>query len=210
MSFLLFVACGTPQEAAETTRTWTMQAHDELAVKAREAVIAGDLVTAKAAGALLKEPTTVPGLDGRQAELYEEVVVLAARLEVAGSMGEAVRVVAELPVACGKCHAEADIEAPRRAAANDAATEMERHAWATAELWDALLFPDVARFETAAGTLIPAPLLPTGLDPALELSVHTAVERLVVADSNSQRAVAYGALLGACASCHQQAREPKP
>ena len=187
-----------------------MQAHDELAVKAREAVIAGDLVTAKAVGALLEQPTMLSGLEGRQADLYQDVVVLAARLEVAGSLEEAVRVVGELPVACGRCHAEASVEAPRTIAPNQTATEMERHAWATAELWDALLFPDIARFETAAGTLIPPPLLPTGLDPGLELSVHTAVEKLVMADDHRDRAIAYGALLGACASCHDQARTLRP
>lgn len=193
-----------------------MNAHFDQALTMRTAVVAGELDGAKTAASALVEQ--FGGTEGEKS-----VATVARSVAEAGDLGAAAKGTAEVAAACGRCHAASEIElrfpeAPDPgAAAEGTPMHMQRHDWASEQLWRGL----VGNYETAwarGGAGLAESALHKGeLDEAAKASVDESVVELAStvhglgarareATELKQRVQIFGELLDTCADCHAKTR----
>ena len=210
---LTLVGCVKP---GTNTHMWS---HFDRALDAHNAVLAGQVIDARAAGQwLIDHPE---GDLPRGSETLERRLLQYAR-ELAGAkdMTEAAVNVAGIAEVCGECHRQFG-PGPRFAGGGvpvdrtaDVSREMQRHAWATGRLWEGLIGPSDAAWMAGARVLKDAPMTPSQLPAregaeediaALERRVHE-FGQLSLGASSSERTVIYANLIATCASCHRLVR----
>ncbi len=227
----LVAGCGSSQQAEEpageasgggedaSTLRGHMSANFNLALTARDGVIAGSMIQAREAAVQLAEqdysvllpPNWMPGVERMQSAARE----LTGAEDVASAAGS----VAELAAACGACHAERGLDlssshpSPARdfGEAEDMRERMQRHQRAADNFWYGLSVPSDGAWQQAAQMLLDAPMSPTdeeGKAVRQELAsrvdaVRAIAQRALEAKGEQDRVQVYGELLSTCASCHQ-------
>ena len=139
-----------------------MEEHGALSIVARNALITGDLPTAKQSMrklAFFMEHVPAPEQGKEYARITRE---LAAQVREAGDLEEACMAFARLSYACGQCHHALDRGPPIKLEpaprGEDLEMHMRRHYWAVDRMWEALLSNSPAAFQSAAEMLAEAPL----------------------------------------------------
>jgi hypothetical protein len=215
-----------PQTAAPaaTRRTHKDNAFGE-ALRARDAIIAGDLAAAKQAALLLarQDLDSVVPRDWRP--WTQHIQQYARELTAAPNLGAAAQALGQIALECGDCH---DIQqhGPRRIPAKpepwrgppEAIEErMLRHEIGAGQMWDGLVMPSEQSFRTGTITLERAPLTPPeqqGLpvDPVLNARIEVVRELAKQAQfvtTYAERGRVYGELIARCAGCHFYLNPPK-
>lgn len=213
---LPLAACwGTDARTAlsEEKQKDAMVEHHREVLGARDAIIAGDLRTAKSALGALAERLPLPGLDGPLQEALEGAASQGAAAEdldgVSLALGDAAAV-------CGTCHKAQGTRptgetGPAPEVGRDVKSQMALHRWASMRLWEGLVAGDDRMMQEATAALRSAPMVPSGtqvdspLPPeatALEVKVHDLAAKAAGAPDARARGRAYGQMLATCARCH--------
>jgi cytochrome c553 len=195
-----------------------MQATFWLAVVARNAVIAGDLESAKRAASALAEHDYAGTLPGDWRHWVAQMQLRADEVALAPDLPAAAQSLAALGLSCGDCHAQ--MRGGREPQAEDAVAwkdppedlreRMNRHADGVEQLWHGLTDPSDDAWRNGTVTLTRAPLRPALRDgeeisPTMTAQieeVRALAKRARVAASHPERATIYGELIARCASCH--------
>ncbi len=148
---------GTPAGFDEVMRD-----HAALSVRARNALIRGELEVAQHAMRKLiffMENVPAPEQGKEYARLTRE---LAEQVRTAPDLEEACMGFARLSYACGQCHHALDRGPPMKLdpppEGEDLKMHMRRHYWAIERMWESLLADSTAGFQRAAEALAEAPL----------------------------------------------------
>jgi mono/diheme cytochrome c family protein len=212
----------TPAPASDAA---TMQAHYALATVARDAVVAGDLETAKAAANGLSQLASPSG-DGRWRPmdpdnwqpLHKALQTEAEALAAAPDLPRAGAAVARVAGACGNCHTtlgagplrELVAIPPQAWSESDA---MRLHQWAADWMWLGLVADSPFFYQSGARELATADVglrwdenaSPAGFRE-LEQLVRLVGERASAPLPADQRVELYGNFVGVCAQCHRLLR----
>jgi hypothetical protein len=210
-------ACVAP---AGTEPMWR---HFDAVRDAHEAVIQGDIETARAAGA------TVASWRGSYGDLPDDADDLLADMRHAGRLAAsapdltaAALAAAEMGRICGDCHSRYDA-GPRfqgRGLPPEEGTGvrlgMKVHAWGATRLWEGLVGPSDSSWVAGARVLVHAPMLIDSLTDreylletarALENNVHGVASAALDVTDSSERARLYSNFILTCAACHTRIRD---
>ncbi len=208
-------ACGTPTVPhGKTPVTATMDDHFTAVVALKQAIIRGDLFTAKSRAKKLDEELTLDPSHPRHwqrsiAESKEAIDGVVTATELV----DAARHTARAAAACGACHARIGVQAagPIAMLKNKPTSGddyMRRHRTATENLWIGLIGPSNAAWTAGAAALNHIGSFPGTVGRSQgyrERAEH--LERLgrwaVQAGERKTRTAVYGQLLASCASCHE-------
>ena len=178
-----------------------------------EAIIRGDLESAKTAAQWIAEHQEAAGLPAAT-ETYVTATKNAARAVAAStSLGNAGVAAAFAVAACGECHAAAKV-APKMPEANapptlpGTAAQMLAHRYAVDLMNRGLVGPSDTLWKQGAEALRGSPLGDRDQAKAskeivaFETRVHELAGRAAQAADAGARIAIYGELIGGCASCH--------
>lgn len=195
-----------------------MYAHFSQVGEIRDAVVAGNVdatrrparwLATHQVGDEFPMPGAAAGLEQMRAEGR-------AILDQNGLAGVA-RSVGRLGASCGGCHTAVQAgphfkvpEIPKMPAAGAAPdTHMNRHVWASEQLWEGLIGPSEGSWIVGAAAL-EGPALdfgPEGSSPRQAVALEARVAKLAKsardAHTLAERATVYGQLLETCAECHE-------
>jgi hypothetical protein len=178
-----------------------------------EAIIRGDLESAKAAAQWIADHQDAAGLPAGT-ESYVTATRTAARAVAASaSLGNAGVAAAFAVAACGECHAAAKVtpkmpDASAPPAVAGAAAHMRAHQYAVDLLYRGMVGPSDTMWTQGAEALKGSPLTDKELTKASkeivasEKRVHELAGRAAQAADAGSRIAIYGELIGGCASCH--------
>jgi hypothetical protein len=178
-----------------------------------QAVVRGDLESAKAAAQWIAEHQDAAGLPAGT-ESYVTTTRNAARaVAVSASLNNAGVAAAFAVDACGECHAAAKVtpKLPEVIAPPALATpagHMAAHQYAVDLMYRGMVAPSEALWKQGAEVLKGSPLSDKDLAKASkevvasEARVHDLAGRAALAVDAGSRIAIYGELLGGCASCH--------
>ena len=178
-----------------------------------EAVVRGDLDSAKEAAQWIAEHQEVAGLPAGT-ESYVTATRNAARAVAAStSLGNAGVAAALAVAACGECHAAAKVtpKMPEESAPQSlpgVAAHMLAHKYAVDLMYRGMIGPSETLWKQGAEVLKGAPLREKDLSKvskevvAFETRVHELAGRAALAADTGSKIAIYGELIGGCASCH--------
>lgn len=191
----------TPAEAAK-------QRHEQLAEKARAAVVAGDLEAFRVA---LDDDATQP-LPGEQPN---KAAVFVARAKAGAKVADlpaAATALGPIGASCAGCHrVQTDLEfATSRYEEGDAnlSERMKLHWWATDAMWRGLVGPSDIAWDTGARSLADADLTAVpGFPKGGEAAGYAFALRGAAADAqrakgDETRGRALGRVIATCSGCH--------
>lgn len=162
--------------------------HARVAVDARDALVANDLVVAKARlAALAAMNLGMPAVDD----------------DVAGSLGR-------IAPSCGACHKRAGValDAPTAwvVSGDGVRPEMERHGQGLDQVWSGFVRSSRDDFALGAKTLRDSQLFltvsPAPGAEAMDQSVSDLADKIVASRNDEEAGAAFADLLRACAACH--------
>ncbi len=218
-------ACGrsTPAPAEQTAAATQarpsadtaarMAGHFDKVRELEEAIICGDLESAKAAAQWIADHQETAGLLAGT-ESYVTATRNAARAVAASaSLGNAGVAAAFAVVACGECHAAAkvtpkmpEVQAPPTPPGT--AAQMLAHQYAVDLMYRGMVGPSDTLWKQGAEALKGSPLSDRDRAKAskeivaFEARVHELAGRAGQAADAGSRIAIYGELIGGCASCH--------
>jgi cytochrome c553 len=178
-----------------------------------EAIVRGDLESAKEAAQWIAEHQEVAGLPVGT-ESYVTATKNAARAVAASaSLGNAGVAAAFAVAACGECHAAAKVtpkmpEVSAPPTGPGVAAHMFVHKYAVDLMYRGMVGPSETLWKQGAEVLKGSPLRDNDLTKvpeeivALETRVHDLARRAAQATDAGSRIAIYGELIGSCASCH--------
>ena len=189
------------QTATVTTR---MQEHFAEGDLIRRALIAGDLDSARKAGAFLAGDEWTSNLRETWKPHLAAIQSAAQRVAAAPDLPSAARAAGELGDACASCHEQVGKPALHLADLDPSGPAMTRHVWAVDAMWWGLFVPADSAWTAGAESLSAAPLVASDA-PAVEAMAQRTYEVAHRARSaaRDQRARYFGELLTTCASCHR-------
>lgn len=192
-----------------------MKTHFEEVSRIKDAVIDGDLETAREQASWVagnERPAHYPV--GWRPQV-SELIKAAERTADAPDIETAARRTANLAAACGRCHRANNVQprfpnAMEPELSDDVKAQMERHQWAADRLWEGLVGPDDGAWHR--GTELFPPTVCADdfeIDGAIadamrELCTDIEVLGDQAADAKApeSRVKIYGQLLTTCAACH--------
>jgi hypothetical protein len=204
-------AAAPAQTSADTAAR--MDSHFGKVRELEQAVIRGDLESAKAAAQWIAEHQETTGLPAGT-ESYVTTTRNAARAVAASASPGAAGVAAAFAVAaCGECHAAAKVtpkmpEVTAPTAVPGTAAHMRAHQYAVDLLYRGMIGPSDTLWKQGAEALKGSPLTDKDLTKASkeivasEARVHDLAGRAAQAADAGARIAIYGELIGGCASCH--------
>jgi hypothetical protein len=219
-------ASGEEQPAASRAQppdlAWHMRATFWDAVAARDALIQGDLTSAKQAADRIARtdykrmlPSTwKPGVDALQRH--------AAALSVAPDLSAAAQALGRMALTCGACHDERKrgpgrtptVPLPWVDPPESLEERMERHQLAIDLLWDGLVVPSDNAWRSGTITITRAPLrAPEQTDESIAPQEQARIEatrelgkQARLTTTYLERARVFGELIAGCAQCHELQR----
>lgn len=209
----------TPSPAVgEPDRVFHMQRSFWTAVRARDALIEGDLAGAKASARLLAKEDFGRAFPEDWRHWVGQMQQAADDLSLAGTLDEAAASLGAIGVACGNCHwaqrtgpGEGGVTAlPWNESPDELSERMLRHQTGAEQLWTGLIVPSEDDWRTGTRTLTRAPLEAPERDgrPVGE-AAHAQIGRIRglavrarTASSYEERGEVYGELIATCAHCH--------
>jgi hypothetical protein len=154
--------------------------------------------------------------------LVDDMRVAAGEVVKAKDLPTAAVVAARLGRTCSRCHERQSAVVtfawePAPADGLALATQMRRHQWAAARLWEGLVGPSDEMWNEGASALAKAKLdevaasggMPRGDVAALAAKTRELATRAMTIDNGEERMTLYGELLSTCAGCHELVR-PSP
>lgn len=191
-----------------------MMLHFGHATRAHDAVAAGDLSAARAAGAALAGLEPLPDTPEFWRVGLTEVRAEAGAISAAPSLPEAARAVARTGLACSNCHTRTGLgpKQPQDAPAdptNAPAEAMPRHEWATMWMWFGVISADGKAFDAGLSALVDAAVL----DPRQHDDTFGGLQQRIrdlaapPARTAADRAALYGEVLANCSACHDRYRQ---
>lgn len=206
--------------AADAALKDHMKEHFAAITEIQRAVVRSNLPAAQAAARYLAEHVEHQAV----AEWQPHVAALraaASRVVAAADVPTAAVEAAVLGRACASCHqAHSAIVTfawePEPEGDATLAAQMKKHQWAAARLWEGLIGPSDEMWNQGAAALtatrldqIAAQTKAGATDVApFAATVRTLARRAGTTTDEDARAILYGDLLKACASCHRVARDP--
>jgi len=195
-----------------------MQASFWMAVRAREALIAGDLRSAQRAADALVQQDYTQLLPADWMHWVFQLKQQARELSMAPDLASASQELGRIALTCGACHdlhqrgpARVRPEPePWRDPPEQLDERMLRHQIGAEQIWDGLVLPSEQAFRSGTITLTRAPLNPPLLgEQPIEPSLQARIEEIRglaraarSATSYDERGRVYGELIARCASCH--------
>jgi len=186
--------------------------HLSRAHEVQAALVHGDLSTARDPALWLAEHAQHPDLPQGVLSPVEDMRVFARSVTRSASLQDASRCASEMAAGCGRCHAAASVDVRIQdgtmpPAGRAPAAHMLRHVWAADRMWDGLLTPSDALWESGATALSEDPLFPADEESDTEAAVLAREVHLLGFEARrlkdpDHRAGIYGRLLGTCARCH--------
>lgn len=206
-----------PEIPPPTPAQALMHGHYRRATEAREALIRGDVETARTHMQWLathREGGALPeALQPRLTAMQTD----AAAFGEATTLTEAGQALARTSVRCGECHAASGggfhAALPPLPEGETTAAHMERHRWAAERMWEGLVTADAEQFHAGTDALREAALhendLPSSEEQppervaALATHVHEIAAESAQVQDWAARADLYGRYLATCAACHR-------
>lgn len=195
----------TPSRPTASARYHMRRNFDDLRLIERR-LIAGKLADGATLAVLLMRQEDDPAM--APYEVHANRVTRAAdALAHAANLDEALRRVAVVAAECAGCHASAgahfQLPPPATLPAQPA---MARHAWAADRMWEGVIAGDTDRWRRGLAVLADSPF-GTPPSPLQDLARR---ELATYSTDLDLRAVAYGKILKACASCHVRLAVERP
>jgi len=199
-----------------------MKAHFVHASQLRDAVLSGDLSTAKAEAHWLGAHRET-GAPPSWKESLEGFHVAAQVVENASNVEEAAGAVGQLGASCGACHRALDAHptlgaSPFVRRAPGVKAHMAAHLAALERLWNGLIVPSDRAWKEGA-TLLAQMVVPektlakAGVKPAgsVKMLAETLrqLSRTAATTPVDQRPAAFGDLLSTCVGCHTSVHNPE-
>lgn len=192
-----------------------MASHFEESLAIRDALIGGDLETARRRARALTE-WKASDLRAEAAGYVTEFRAAAQAVMDAPDRGTLARAVGRLAASCGDCHRGSNVRVELEPAASPAAepgavAHMRRHLWAADRLWEGLIVPSDDAWGRGTEALATVALRPETLSPDLPLyprvealaqRVHALAEEGSRTADTGARIDVYGGVLATCARCH--------
>jgi cytochrome c553 len=192
-----------------------MREHFAKVIEAHDAVVRGDLDSAKAPAEWLAAHDPTPELDKASASHVSVMRQAARRAADATDLATAAQGTAAMLAACGDCHRAAGVVPPMGVPAEPhvggTVGHMLAHKHAIDLMMQGLIVPSAALWQQGAAGLKHAPLKASDLprDPKLtrqilaaEDEVHLLAERAASASEQPARIAAYAQVISACGRCH--------
>jgi cytochrome c553 len=208
-----------PHDTAETDQKAHMRKHFAAVSELQRAIARGHLDDAHELAGWLTGHAE-PLQEGW--EPYVDELQAAARdVSTAGDLPTAAALAARLGRACSRCHEARDAIvsfswAPAPDETPMLASQMKRHQWAAARLWEGLVGPADQLWKEGADVLSHTKLdvaqaaeLNRGDVAALAGRVRELAKRAGTVTDHDERAKLFGEMLSTCAGCHQLVR-PQP
>ena len=189
-----------------------------MAVRARDALIAGDLARARDEARALEHHDYGNAFPADWKHYVEQMKQRAQGIVVAAGIDDAAQQLATLGLACGDCHYQSNAgpDAPRAPPVpwqdppDTLTARMDRHYTGVEQLWLGLVQPSEDAWRDGTVTLTRTPLVaPRTQGDAIPAGEHAKVEhvrelarRARAATSHEERAHVYGELIATCADCH--------
>lgn len=212
-------AAPAPITASDATIREHMRAHFAAISELQRAIVRGRLDEARREAQWLVDHDE--GMLAEWKPRVDEMRTAAREVVAAPDLPTAAVLAAGLGRACSRCHQERtatiafawSIPPPE---APDLATQMQRHQWAAARLWEGLVGPSDEMWNQGAAVLAETQLDTVaaggsgrGDVPALAARVRELAKRAAAEADLDGRARLYGELLSTCAGCHALVR-PTP
>lgn len=208
--------------AREPDVGWHMRASFWDTLRARDALIEGDLAEAQRAADHLAQTDYSRMLPAQWKHWVAALQQHAAALALAPNLSAAAQELGRMALTCGECHElhETGPDAPR---ANPLPWEeppdtvedrMHRHQLGVVQMWDGLVLPSEKAWRNGTVTITRAPLraperADQPIDDALAAQIQ-AVRELAkqarLATTYQERGRVYGELIARCAQCHYTER----
>ncbi|HKU39243.1 MAG TPA: hypothetical protein VJR89_13875, partial [Polyangiales bacterium] len=220
-------AAGSPPsaKAEEPDLAAHMQASFWMAVRARDALIAGDLAAAQRAGDALAAQDYMHLVPADWKHWVVSMQHYARELSMAPNPAAAGQELGRLALVCGDCH-DLHQRGPERVRPEpepwrDPPEELEarmlRHQIGAEQLWEGLVLPSETSFRSGITTLTRAPLrAPERRGEPIDEAMNARIEKVRAlakaaraATTYEARGQVYGELIATCADCHAFAR-PAP
>lgn len=198
-------------DATATAVERKMRSHYQDALAIRRAVIAGRPAEAQRYAMLLALSPSPAEAPRRWRELAQPMQVDARRVASATSAVEVAAATAQLAADCGRCHLElGGPEASVQPWGGDGAqfpSGMQRHQWASDQLWDGLAVPSNeawARGARAFGDM-PSPIerADGGRVQAVANELRKLATLAPAQSTTDGRVILYAQLLVTCGACHR-------
>lgn len=213
-----------PSDGSQTAPdvVWHMRASFWDTLRARDALIEGDLAGAKRAAVHLAEADYDQMLPAEWKHWVAGLQQQAAALNLAANLEEAGQALGRMALVCGECH-ELHDKGPEQPRAKplpwedppDALDErMHRHQLGVVQMWDGLVLPSEEAWRSGTVTITRAPLrapeqAQEPVDSALQAQIEAVRELARQArrvETYEERGRVYGELIARCASCHYTQR----
>ena len=204
-----------PPLTSRADRAAFMQQHFASVMKLHEAVIRGDLKTARTEARAIADRRDPPDLPKAGAPYVESMRRAAARAAADEELEDVAASTAGMLATCGDCHrAVGTMPAPSLPASTGVGGRvghMLAHKAAVDLMVQGLTVPSTSAWSQGAERLLSAPLRRSEMpkDPKLtreilehEKRVHTLAERAAVAPDVRSRIYVYSELIQSCATCH--------
>lgn len=209
---------GQAPESATPTMAEHMKDHFTQALRARDALVRGDLATMRQSAAWLADHRFAETLPKAWRAEVRDMQNAARLARQASDLAVAADAVGAMGAACGDCHRAfgrtVQLARPsRKAEGTSLPDKMMRHRWAEARMWEGLVGPSDAAWSAGVAALKDSPLHPDMLtshrSPPLEVTaiiarVQTVGVRGALARGSQTRARLYGEYLATCDACHAE------
>lgn len=206
-----------PEIPPPTPAQGLMHGHFRRATEAREALIRGDVETARTHMQWLATHQEGDALSEALRPRLEAMQTDAAAFAEATTLTEAGQALARTSVRCGECHTASGggfhAALPPLPEGETVTAHMERHRWAAERMWEGLVTADVDQFRAGTDALREAALheneLPSNPEQppervaAIASHVHQLGAEAAQAPDWAARAELYGRYLASCAACHR-------
>lgn len=213
-----------------------MATHVTYGTRMRDALIEGDLEGLRRYARWVAEHKSEKALSANWLQHVQAMQDAAKRAQDADDLAGAAKHVAELAAACGSCHSilggptRPNLSEPPAVGAS-VRSNMLRHQWAAATMWEALTTPSDEAWQRAVGVMVDAPLVPenlarlqnvegaskaaSGRPTARDVEqwskeVHDIAKQVRDERRMRERVRAYGRLLNTCSTCHNALRKGDP
>jgi hypothetical protein len=205
-------AAAAPAQASADTAA-RMDSHFGKVRELEQAIVRGDLESAKAAAQWIAEHQETAGLPAGTESYVASTRNAARAVAASASLGNAGVAASFAVAACGECHAAAKVtpkmpELSAPTAAPGTAGHMRVHQYAVDLMYRGMVGPSDAVWKQGAEALKGAALTDKDLTKASkeivasESRVHELAGRAAQAADAGSRIAIYGELIGGCASCH--------
>lgn len=195
------------------------------ALRARDAIIAGNLPVAKRAASSLVHQDLNSIVPRDWMPWTQRIQQHARELTAAPNLGAAAQALGQIAVECGDCHLVQNGGPPRlpakpepwRGPPEALEERMLRHQTGAEQMWDGLVMPSEQSFRSGTITLERAPLTPPErqgmpIDEVLNARIEEVRELAKQAQfvtTYAERSRVYGELIARCAGCHFYLNPPE-